>query len=176
MRCRRKRRARSHDAPALPSGTRRSRRSWTLASATSRESTEYSFRADVAAPVLKQVIEANAKSPYVMELPPSGVKDSYWRILKRENDATIVALCDRSANIIKRIAFYDDDSKPIEVKLSKKQEKLYLKEIQNDVVYFGRTYSRAHLRVDLDGAGIGASAKLIEAALAASGRVIKIEE
>lgn len=131
--------------------------------------TEYSFRAEVAAPILRQVIEANKNASYVVELPPSGVKDAYWRILKQQDHAIIVAVCDRSTNILKRITFYDDDSNPIKIKLTKKQERLYLKDIQKDVEYFGRTYHRADMRVDLGGAGIAESAKMIEDAIATAG-------
>lgn len=132
--------------------------------------TEHSFRADVAAPILKAVIEENASKRAVIEPPPSGLKDAYWRVVKKDKDAVIVAVCDRSANIIKRVTFYYDDSKRVDVKLTKKQGKQYLKEIQKDVEYFGRTYKRSDVRVDLAGADIEESANMIEHALAEKDR------
>ncbi|MBI4860588.1 MAG: hypothetical protein HY815_10040 [Candidatus Riflebacteria bacterium] len=130
--------------------------------------TGYSFRLDHA-PILKKTILDHADESFVLDLAPSGVMDTYWRLLKKQERAIIVAVLDKPENILKRITFYDDDDHLIEPKLTdKKMEKLLkyqLSEIKGDIRYFGRTYKRANLHVDLDGAGIEDAAKMIERAV-----------
>ena len=50
---------------------------------------------------------------------------------------------------LKRISFFDIDSRPIEKKLSSKEKKLYLREIKKDITYFGKSYRRVNLQVDI---------------------------
>ena len=84
-------------------------------------------------------------------MPPSGLMDYYWRIIRDYNNIVTIALKDKARNILKRIKFYDDYSKPIEMNISKEDEKYYLKEISLDNEYFGRTYRRAKIQYYING-------------------------
>ena len=121
--------------------------------------TEYSFRAE-ACKALKQLIEKNGGRDYVVAMPPSGLKDSYWRVLKKL-DSIIVVLKDRPGNILDRITFYDDDSNLIHKELTPKEEAYYLEDIRKDMAYFGKSYLRAHHRVNIAGLGIEGSVEEI---------------
>lgn len=50
---------------------------------------------------------------------------------------------------------------PLDKKLTKKEKKLYLKEIKKDITYFNRSYTKAHITVDINGAGPDKSAQMI---------------
>ena len=86
----------------------------------------------------------------IIALPPSGLMGGYLRVMKKTNGITVV-VTDKPENILKRISFYDVDSRPIERKLSPKEKKLYLGEIKKDITYFGKSYRRADLQVDISG-------------------------
>jgi len=100
----------------------------------SRFLTTYSYRKE-ASKALKQLMSRDESLNWVIALPPSGLMDAYWRIVKKTN-ATTVALEDSPENILKRITFYDIDSKPMEKKLSEEERQLYLREIKGDISYF----------------------------------------
>jgi len=117
--------------------------------------TEYSFRKE-ASKALKRLIEQAGDRDYLVAMPPSGLKDSYWRILKKL-DAVIVVLRDRAGNILDRVTFYDDDSNLIHKELTPKEKAYYLEEIQKDMAYFGDSYRRAHHSVNIAGSGIEGS-------------------
>jgi len=119
---------------------------------------ERSFRTE-ACKILKQITEQNGDS--VVALPPSGLMDSYWRILKK-SDSIIIVLKDRPENILDRITFFDEDSTPIHKELTPKERVHCLKDIKRDMTYFGKSYSRAHHTVDIAGLGIeGSVGKII---------------
>ncbi len=120
---------------------------------------EYSFRAE-ASKVLKRIIEQNRDRDYVVAMPPSGVMDSYWRLLKKL-DCTIIAIRDNPANILDRITLFDDDSQPIHKVLTQKEKAYYLKDIKKDITYFGKSYQRAHYTMDIAGIGIEGSVEKI---------------
>ncbi len=132
-------------------------------------STAGSFQVE-ASKALKKIV--SNRENFVMALPPSGLTGSYWKIVEKSS-GTIVVLRDRPENIVKRIVFFDIDSKPIEKKLSAKERKLYLGEIEKDIAYFNPSHERAHLSVDLDGAGVDESARAIMKAI--FGPVEKLE-
>ncbi len=123
----------------------------------SKFSTAGSFQAE-ASKALKKIVSKHEN--FAMALPPSGLTGSYWKIVEKSS-GTIVVLRDRPENILKRIAFFDIDSKPIEKKLSAKERKLYLREIEKDIACFNPSFERAHVSVDLDGAGVDESARTI---------------
>jgi shikimate kinase len=89
----------------------------------------------------------------VIALPPSGLKDAYSKTI-RKPDCVVIAITDSPENILKRIVFYDIDSNLIDKHLSDNDKKYYLKEIKKDITYFGKTYRRAHLQVDIAGLSI----------------------
>ena len=111
--------------------------------------TMYSFRKETSK-ALKQLLNQEDSQDSVIVLPPSGLVDNYWRVVK-QSKGTIVVLTDDAANILQRITFYDRDSKPIEKLLTEKEKVLYLKEIKKDMTYFNRTYKRADILVPISG-------------------------
>ena len=119
----------------------------------SQHLTEYSFRVEKGSMVLKHVITSNQNENIIIALPPSGLMDSYYRIIKNIN-SIIIVLRDKAQNILKRIDFYDINSNKIERKLNAKDKAYYLEEIRQDMKYFGRTYNRAHLKIDISGLDI----------------------
>jgi shikimate kinase len=100
----------------------------------------------------------------VIALPPSGLLAGYLNTVKKAN-GIVVAVDDTPESILERIVFYDIDSKPMTKSLSQNEKQWYLKDIKKDITYFGKSYKRAHLRVDI--AGMDAN----EATLAIKDRV-----
>ena len=80
-------------------------------------------------------------------------------------EGVVVAITDTPENILKRITFYDIDSKLIQKELSVKETAYHLKEIKKDMTYFGKTYKRAHVMVDIAGLSIENSVLMIQDAV-----------
>jgi shikimate kinase len=93
--------------------------------------------------------------------------DSYWRVVKRAR-GTIVVVRDEPENILDRLVFYDIDSRPLDSQLTEEERRLYLREIRKDISYFGRTYRRAHVTVDIAGLGPNDVARKLAAIVSAS--------
>lgn len=123
--------------------------------------TEYSYRKE-SAKALAGLLSRPESQDSVIALPPSGLMDAYLRVLKRL-PAFVVELRDTPENILERIVFYDDDSRRKDVELTDREKRLYLREIRKDMTYFGRSYNRAQLRVDIAGLGVeGATRRVVE--------------
>jgi hypothetical protein len=75
----------------------------------------------------------------------------HWKVVKSTRDANIVVLRDAPENILKRITFYDIDSRPLQKHLTDLERGLYLREIERDIAYFNRSYRRANVSVDITG-------------------------
>ena len=110
---------------------------------------EYGYR-EKAAIVLKNIFISH-KENIVIAMPPSGLKDNYLRVLKKQNNLIYIVLQDKPENILERITFYDIDSKQIFKKLSEKEKKLYLKEIRKEITYYKKSYLRANYIIDISG-------------------------
>jgi len=114
--------------------------------------TPYSFRIE-ASKALKDVLaREEGGHNCVIALPPSGLMDAYWRVVKTTK-AAIVVLQDKPENILKRITFYDTDSRQMQKHLTEQEKRLYLREIRGDISYYGRTYKRANATVEVAGLG-----------------------
>lgn len=113
--------------------------------------TPYSYRVK-ACQALRDILAPNHSHDCVVALPPSGLMDGYWSVVKKAN-GTIVWLTDAPERILERLTFYDDESRPVEKTLDKQERPLYLKEIKKDISYFRRSYQRAHITVDIKGLG-----------------------
>jgi len=111
--------------------------------------TEYEYRKK-ASVVLAKILKEN-KDNFVIAMPPSGLMDPYWRIIKKDDSLTTVVLRDKAINIFNRIRFYDDYSKPLDIKIKEEEEGAYLREITLDIEYFGRTYRRAKIKYNING-------------------------
>jgi shikimate kinase len=128
---------------------------------------EHSYRKRFASVVLKRLVQTGQDSAFVVALPPSGLMDSLYAVVKNI-DCVVVALRDSAENILSRITFYDADSRPITKTLTAEERSYYLKEIRRDMAYFGRTFRRADMMVDIGGLDIEASATKIEHLLRSS--------
>ena len=93
----------------------------------------------------------------------------YWKVVGKAQDATIVVLEDTAENILKRITFYDIDSRPIRRNLTDREKSLYLREIRKDIAYFSRSFQKAHLCVDITGSGPDEAARKVRDALSVTG-------
>jgi shikimate kinase len=112
--------------------------------------TSHDFRR-TAAQALKHVLSREDSYNCVIALPPSGLLGGYWKVVNKTQDATIVVLKDIPENILKRITFYDIDSRPIQRSLTDRERRLYLRKIEGDITYFSRSFQRAHVSVDITG-------------------------
>jgi shikimate kinase len=128
----------------------------------SRYLTGHSFRYEVGAVVLNDIIFKRDSSDSVISLPPSGLMDAYMRAIRKAAGCLVVAITDTPENILKRITFYDIDSRPIQRELNDREATYQLKEIKKDMTYFGKTYKRAHLVVDIAGQSIEDSVSTIK--------------
>jgi shikimate kinase len=91
--------------------------------------------------------------------------DGCWKVVKGTRDAVAVVLRDTPENILKRITFYDIDSRRVEKDLTDHEKRLYLREIKRDIEYFERSFRRAHLSVDISGCCPDAASRKIRDAL-----------
>ncbi len=84
---------------------------------------------------------------------PSGLKYSYWKVFKKHKsnkEIFSIHIQDSHENVLKRLTFYDKDSKPIVEELNEAKKKRYLKEIKADYNYFKNSYKRADLQIDIE--------------------------
>lgn len=128
--------------------------------------TAYSYRKEASNALKKLLLQPESKN-CVIAITPSGLMDSYWRIVKKANAVTVV-LEDTADNILSRITFYDIDSKPIEKKLSDKEKELYRDEIIKDIRYYKRPYKRANHSVVISGLDADEAARKVQRAILAS--------
>jgi shikimate kinase len=102
--------------------------------------------------VLKEILARPEAVECVIALPPSGLRPPYWNVVKASR-STVVVLQDDPVNILARIVFFDDDSRPIERVLTAKERELYVDDIKKDIRYFARSYSKADATVQINGLG-----------------------
>jgi shikimate kinase len=86
-------------------------------------------------------------------LPSSRLLGGYWKVVNKTPDAVIVVLSDTPENILKRITFYDIDSRPLYKRLTDDEKLLYLREIEGENSYYKPSFRRAHVSVDIAGRG-----------------------
>lgn len=122
--------------------------------------TPHSYRTEAAKALLHLLARPESRHS-VIALPPSGLMGGYLRAVKR-SAGFVVALWDEPERILERITFYDIDSRPIERRLTAGEKRLYLREIKKDMTYFGKTYARAHLRIDIAGLDVEAAARRVK--------------
>ena len=116
----------------------------------SRYLTPYSFRTEASRALIRLLARQNSVNS-VIASPPSGLMDHYWKVIKKTAESIVVVLQDTPENIVKRITFYDIDSRQIQRNLTERERRLYLRQIKRDIAYFQRTYQRAHITVDIAG-------------------------
>ena len=128
-----------------------------------------SFRKE-AAKALINLLTREDSHHAVIALPPSGLRDYYWRIVKNAQ-GRIIVLSDNAANILKRIVFYDKDSRRIERNLTDEERQYYLKDIKEDITYFRRTYKRADIILDIAGLDPNQAARKVKETVTVGGDV-----
>src|ERR1700730_10192703 len=102
----------------------------------------------------KHVLSREDSCNCVIALPPSGLLGALWKVVSEARDATTVVLRDTPENILRRITFYDIESRPIEKYLTDHEKRLYLREIKGDIAYFDRSFRRADVSVDVSGCSL----------------------
>jgi shikimate kinase len=114
--------------------------------------------------VLCDVLSRTDATECVIALPASGLRPPYWNVVK-DSGSTVVVVRDDPANILERIVFYDDESRPIQKELTPVERELYLDDIKKDMRYFARSYSKADVIVPINGLGPVEAAQQIKVAL-----------
>jgi len=103
---------------------------------------------------LQHVLSREDSCHCVIALPPSGLLSALSKVVRKTRDATTVVLSDTPENILRRITFYDAESRPLQKKLTDHEKGLYLREIQRDIAYYNRSFRRANVTVDISGCGL----------------------
>ncbi len=115
-----------------------------------------------AAKALADLLNRPESAESVIALSPAGLMGGYLKVLKKNNGIKVV-ITDKPENILERIRFYDIDSHPIEKELTLEERKYYLRDLKSDMTYFGKSYKRANLQVDISGLDpVQAAHKIIE--------------
>lgn len=114
---------------------------------------------------LKHLLSRQDSYNCVIALPPSGLMGALRKVISGARDATTVVLQDSPENILRKITFYDIESRPVQKKLMDYEKYLYLREIKRDIAYFNRSYRRADASVDISGCGIDDASRRIRDAL-----------
>jgi shikimate kinase len=107
-----------------------------------------SFRV-AASQALKHVLSQEDSCNCVIALPPSGLMGAYWKVVNKTLDATIVVLRDAPEHVLERITFYDVDSRPTQRILTDREKSHYLREIRKYITYFGHSFKKAHVSIDI---------------------------
>ena len=122
-----------------------------------------SFRKE-ASKALSHLLSLESSRECVIALPPSGLMSHYWNVVNRSKGLTI-ALNDKPENILRRITFYDKNSKPMKRHLTKDGRAYFRSEIKKDITYFSKSYKKADISVDVSGLNIEESAFKVKKAI-----------
>jgi len=106
-------------------------------------------------------VEVGQNTDFVIALPPSGLMDSVYAVVK-DAGGVVVVLQDSAANILSRITFFDDESHPIAKTLTEAERAYHLREIKEDMKFFGRSFRKADMTVDIEGLDVEGSAAKVE--------------
>ena len=110
---------------------------------------EYVYREKVKH-ILAEVLAENPVD-LVISMPPGGMFGQYSRILHKHPDVVTIELQDDPINILNRIAFFDEETKPIEVQLDDKSRAYYLRDIKRDIQYYKVPNQKVQLHFHLHG-------------------------
>jgi shikimate kinase len=69
----------------------------------------------------------------------------------RGQDDGVVVFTDTPENIVERIAFYDQDSRPVPKVLSSSEKRWCVSDVRKDIAYFRRSYKKADVVVEVAG-------------------------
>jgi shikimate kinase len=88
---------------------------------------------------------------------PSGLQNAYLQVYKKykkEIDIKSVLIIDSPENILKRLTFYDENSKLLDIELNEDQKQKYRKKNRGDWNYFKKSLSRADLQINIENVGL----------------------
>jgi shikimate kinase len=88
---------------------------------------------------------------------PSGLQNAYLQVYKKykkEIDIKSVLIIDSTENILKRLTFYDENSKLMDIELDEDQKQKYRKKNRGDWNYFKKSLSRADLQINIENVGL----------------------
>ena len=117
---------------------------------------EYEYREKVKH-ILAEVLD-EMPVDLVIAMPPGGMFGQYSRILQKHSDVMTIELLDDPINILNRLAFFDEETKPIEVELDDNSRAYYLQDIQSDIQYYKVPNKKVQLHYHLHGMSAADSA------------------
>ena len=132
-----------------------------LAQLKTQAHTGHSFRSRFASVALKKLVQAEQNTDFVIALPPSGLMDSMYAVVK-DVGGVVVVLQDSAENILSRITFYDENSRPVAKMLTGQERAYHLREIKEDMKFFGRSFRKTDMAVSIEGLDVGGSAAKVE--------------
>ena len=121
--------------------------------------TEHGYREEVKH-ILSDILDEN-KDDIVVAMPPSGLFQSYYAIIKKHPDVLTIVLKEKAKVIVEHLTFYDDESKPIYNIVNEENKHLYFEDIKKEIEYFRRTDKKAKMKFHLNGMNANDSAKAL---------------
>lgn len=96
----------------------------------------------------------NKEGNIVIAGTPSGMKLAYYKVYKKhkhkaKDEIYSIYINDTPKNILKRIVFFDKESKPMKVELSEKDKKRCLEEIRKDNEHYRKYNKRADIKINI---------------------------
>ena len=88
-----------------------------------------------------------------------------WKVVSETRDAATIVLWDTPENIVRRITFYDIESRPVQRNLTDNEKGLHLREIKRDIAYFNRSFRRADVSIDISGCSLDDASRKVRDAL-----------
>jgi len=96
----------------------------------------------------------------VIAMPPSGMFGQYLRILNKNSEVLTITLKDSAKNILKRLVFYDENSKIIEEDIvTDDNREAYYRDIQDDISYFYTTHRKTKMKFNMKGMDVEQSSE-----------------
>lgn len=83
----------------------------------------------------------------------AGMMSPYYEVYKEhasKQDIISIHLTDSPENILKRIVFFDENSKPMHIELDKRLRRYYLSDIKKDLKFFKKSLVMADLQVSIE--------------------------
>jgi shikimate kinase len=107
--------------------------------------------------ILAEVLEEHPID-LVVSMPPGGMFGQYSEILHKHPDIVTIELQDDPINILNRIVFFDEETKPIAVELDDKSRAYYLRDIQRDILYYKVPNQKVQMHFHLHGMSVSDAA------------------
>jgi len=91
------------------------------------------------------------KDNLVIAMPSSGLFREYYSILKNHPDVITVWVKDYAKNIMKRLTFYDEESKLIPDYDYESHYDYYYDDVKKDIEYYRATHKKAKIHFNING-------------------------